>query len=86
MNQLAKFGNLLKKKRNFMIYSLVAVGIPAAVSFVWILGEGGNLADWLFLIALAFGGAYVSGLLAWRFFRFTSQRSRNGTQISADKN
>jgi len=69
MNQLAKFGYWLMKKRNFMIYFVLGVGIPGAASLLWAVGDGGNIADGIFLVALAFSGAYLGALVMWRFFQ-----------------
>lgn len=68
MKVLRTLGQYLRQKRNFMNYWLVTVGLPISVLFVWALGGHGGFLYWLFLVALAFVCAYVSGLLMWQFF------------------
>ena len=65
MKMLKPLGQYLQTKRNFMIYWFIVVGIPIAVLFVWIFAKYRGVIYWLLL---AFGCAYVSGLLMWRFF------------------
>ena len=68
MKALKTLGQYLRKKRNFMTYWLVMVGVPIAVLFIWVFGKHGGVLYWLFLSVLAFGCAYVSGLVMWQFF------------------
>ena len=68
MKVLIQLGKWLQEKRNFMIYSLVATGIPGAIALVWWLGGYGNIWFSVYLVLIVFLGAYLWGLLMWRFF------------------
>ncbi len=65
---LAKFGIYLRKRQNFLLYSVVAVGVPSAFGLIWMFGDGRGLGYWIFLTALAFGGAYGWGVVMWHVF------------------
>lgn len=78
LKALTKFGMYLQIKRNVIIYFLITVGIPAAVALVWWIGRHAGIWFSLFLIVVAFLGAYLSGLLMWEFFMkgFSNRQAR----------
>jgi len=69
MKTLGQLGKLLRSKRNFMIYSVISVGLPGAVGLVWMFGRhGGGILFSLFLVLVAFFSACLWGLLMWEVF------------------
>ena len=68
LKTLAQLGRYLQNKRNFMTYWLISTGIPGAVGSVWWLGKYGGILFSLFLVIVAFAGAYLGGLLMWEFY------------------
>jgi hypothetical protein len=62
---LIKFGNSLRNRRNFLIYSVLGVGIPSATALVWVFGRYGPPLFWVFLVGLAFSAALLWGILMW---------------------
>ena len=61
------FGEYLKKKRNFLIFSVVGMGIGSAAILVWNFGKQGDILFLLFLVALGLGAGLLWGLLMWKF-------------------
>jgi len=68
MKRLSALGIYLSNKKNFLVYSLLTIGVPGAVAAVWLLNEYGGPLYWLILVGAAFLGAYIWGLLMWHFF------------------
>jgi len=63
-----QFGKYLRIKRNFILFSLLSVGVPTGVAFIWQFGNYGGLifASFLFVVGLCAG--LLWGLLMWAFF------------------
>ena len=58
----------LQNERNFVTFSLISLGIPGAVGLVFGYSDYGGFGFWLFLVLVAFFGAYLWGLIMWHFF------------------
>lgn len=68
---LTRFGRYLAVRRNFIRYSLATVGIPGVGSVTWLYFEyyaDRSILLWLYMIGVAMVGAYISGILMWKFF------------------
>ncbi len=59
-------GEYLKKKRNFLTFSVVAMGIGSAAILVWNFGHGDIIFS-LFLVAVGLGAGLLWGILMWEF-------------------
>jgi len=55
----------LRDKRSFIKVETVAFGVPFAVAELWMFGAHGGVGWWLFLVVLAFAGAWIWASLMW---------------------
>ena len=67
---LAQLGRLLRSKRNFVMFFVVAAGIPSAVVLVAWFGHYGDAWFRLLIIALSIGGGAAAGLVMWEYFKW----------------
>lgn len=65
----AQLGTWLQKKRNFLFFATLAVGLPVALTFSWILEAYGETLLFMFVIAISLCAGFVWSLLMWEFFR-----------------
>ena len=72
----SKLGQYLAVKRNFIRYSLAAIGIPAVGGVTWLYFEyyaDRSVLLWLYMIGVAVVAAYLWGVVMWKLFM--SERS-----------
>ena len=58
-------------KRNFIRYSLAAVGIPSVGGVTWLYFEyyaDRSILLWLYMVGVAMVAAYVWGIVMWKLF------------------
>lgn len=65
MKALVRLGNYISTERNFLLVSVVGLGVPAAAIGVWAISSYGAFVA-VVTALLAFIGAYVWGLIMWR--------------------
>jgi hypothetical protein len=66
---VARFGAWLRRKRNFYVFSLVAIGVPVWAWEVWFLRDLSTSPLWVaFLGVVSLGAALLWGFLMLRFF------------------
>jgi hypothetical protein len=63
----ARLGVYLKKKRNFLVFSVASVGIASAAILVWNFGRYVDIFFSLFLVAVGLGAGLLWGILMWEF-------------------
>lgn len=61
-----EFREWFTKKRNFLVFSVLAVGIGSAALLLWNFGHN-DIVFSLFLIALGLVAGLLWGLLMWEF-------------------
>jgi hypothetical protein len=67
---LVQLGRHLRSKRNFVMFFVVAAGVPSAVVLVSWFGRYGDMWFRLLIIVLAIGGGAVTGLIMWEYFKW----------------
>ena len=73
------FGVWLRRRRNFLILSVVCVGLPPFVMLLLQFREASAFRDPAFLLfafILCVAGGYVWGVIMWKFFKFKRQQWR----------
>jgi hypothetical protein len=68
---LVRFGRMLARKRNFLIFALVAVGTPGLIGVTWLYFTHYSSLSvflWFYMLAVVLVVAFVWGLLMWKFF------------------
>ena len=83
MQAFAQFGRWLRSKRNFLLFSVGAVGLPAAVFLVWHFGHYGDVGFKVFLFGIALCGGLLWGVIMWEYFKWQFPNLREqerGTQ------
>lgn len=72
-----KFGLWLRTKRNFLVFSMVAFGLPFWLLFAWNFWDFGNVADLVLMGFISIAAGLFWGVGMWHFFasRFPSLRS-----------
>lgn len=70
MHGFAQFGRWLRNKRNFLLFSLIAVGLPAGVFLVWRFGHYGGVGFSVFLLGIALCGGLLWGVIMWEYFKW----------------
>jgi nitrate reductase NapE component len=68
LSVLARLGNYIRERRNFLKFSVVSAGLPAAAIALATLGSYGAVVFWIFLVILAPAGAYLWGVVFWELF------------------
>ena len=68
LSVLARLGNYIRERRNFLKFSVVCVGIPAAAIALVTLGSYGGVVFCIFLVILALACAYLWGMVFWELF------------------
>jgi hypothetical protein len=58
----------LRKKTNFLIFSVLIVGVPAAVVLVLLFGRYGDIAFRMLIVMASLAASLAWGLLMWKFF------------------
>ena len=79
MHTLARFGEWLSVRKNFLLFSTLGVGGSSFVlMFVWLRDEiGDDLGLWLLVSPMIFAGGYVWGLIMWQFFEVKRRQWRS---------
>jgi len=70
----AQFGRWLRHKQNFLLFSVIAVGLPAAVFLVWSFGHYGDVPFKFFLFGIALCGGLLWGVIIWEYFEWQFPR------------
>ena len=73
----AKAGSYLRNKRNFLLFSVIAIGLPNIALLETYLGHYSNFAFQLLLFVAAIGGGLLWGLLMWEYFKWKYPSLRN---------
>jgi hypothetical protein len=63
----ARSGDYMTKKRHFLVFSVLGMGISSAAILIWNFGRHGDIFFSLFLVAVGLGTGLLWGLLMWRF-------------------
>ena len=84
MQILSKLGRYLGSKRNFLIYSMISVGIPSASVLVWWFGHLGDMWFKLFMIVVALCGSLLWGLVMWQYFGWKYPGTRQKHRADVD--
>jgi hypothetical protein len=58
----------LRTKRNFLLFSILAMGSGSALILLWNFAGLGDASWWLFLCAIALSGGWIFGLLLWHLW------------------
>ena len=73
----------LTKKRDFLIFSVVYVGIAIGAVLYWEFGRHAGIVFSIFCFALGLGGGLFWGVLMWKFFvQPRLPADKGGTKIS----
>jgi hypothetical protein len=64
----ARIGEYLKRKRNFLVFSVVGMGTSSAAILVWNFGRHVDIFFSVILVAIGLGAGLLWGLLMWEFF------------------
>jgi len=80
-----ELGQWLRSKRNFLMFSLLAFGVPLWVIFLWTFWNFGNIGDFVLITVLSIGAALLWGIGMWHFFAFMfpSFRTEKGKNDAA---
>jgi O-antigen/teichoic acid export membrane protein len=83
----ARLSQYLAAKRNFIRYSLAAIGIPAVGGVTWLYFEyyaDRSVLLWLYMIGVAVVAAYLWGIVMWKLF-MSERSARSSESTSGDR-
>src|SRR5258708_3397593 len=73
-----ELGFWLRTKRNFLLFSVLAFGVPFWCLFLWTFWDFANFADFVLITVLSLASGLAWGIGMWHFFvlKFPYMHSR----------